>query len=266
MSKLPLLALTGLIAVVGVRAGVLWEQATVDTLLATIDQEFLDYPDYSTYQVNDFATNGLSWRIAAVSTYFTKEWGQWSPSGVAYGRFNVFPKVGALPEDGYHPQDGVVVPISLFEVESGWQAQAAGLDFVLDGAADYWIGLTPVAAYGLFGQEFHWKSGTMQGDQAAFRDAGASGVPEWRPASDLGYGPFDTAFKIEGVLLAEPADLNCDGKIDAFDIDPFVLALTDTTAYAEQFPICDPLYADLTGDGQVDAFDVDRFVALLTGP
>jgi hypothetical protein len=61
-------------------------------------------------------------------------------------------------------------------------------------------------------------------------------------------------------------DLNCDGKIDAFDIDPFVLALTDPTAYAIAWPDCDHLLADVNGDGKVDAFDIDPFVEYLTGP
>ncbi len=60
-------------------------------------------------------------------------------------------------------------------------------------------------------------------------------------------------------------DLNCDGMVDAFDIDPFVLALTSPSAYAAAFPSCDYMLADVNGDGTVDAFDIDPFVALLTG-
>jgi hypothetical protein len=60
-------------------------------------------------------------------------------------------------------------------------------------------------------------------------------------------------------------DLNCDGQVDAFDIDPFVLALTDPAAYELAWPDCDVLLADIDDDGAVDAFDIDPFVALLTG-
>ena len=48
-------------------------------------------------------------------------------------------------------------------------------------------------------------------------------------------------------------------------IDPFVLALTDPSGYAEAFPDCDRMLADINGDGDVDAFDIDPFVELLTG-
>jgi hypothetical protein len=66
-----------------------------------------------------------------------------------------------------------------------------------------------------------------------------------------------TAFQI--------ADLNCDGAVNAFDIDPFVLALTDPEAYAGVYADCNYMLADVNGDGVVNAFDIDPFVAALTG-
>lgn len=74
----------------------------------------------------------------------------------------------------------------------------------------------------------------------------------------------------DGTLLTVPdgprlGDLNCDGVVDAFDIDPFVLALTDPAAYSTAWPNCDRTLADCNGDGLVDAFDIDPFVDLLTG-
>jgi len=59
-------------------------------------------------------------------------------------------------------------------------------------------------------------------------------------------------------------DLNCDGKINFFDIDPFVLALTNPGKYAQKFPNCDRLLADINGDGKLNNFDIDPFVELLT--
>jgi hypothetical protein len=59
-------------------------------------------------------------------------------------------------------------------------------------------------------------------------------------------------------------DLNCDGAVDGYDIDPFVLALTSPAAYAEAFPACDYMLADINGDGTVNGYDIDPFVGLLT--
>ncbi|MBL8877534.1 MAG: hypothetical protein JNG88_00315 [Phycisphaerales bacterium] len=60
-------------------------------------------------------------------------------------------------------------------------------------------------------------------------------------------------------------DMNCDGEVNNFDIDPFVLALTDPDAYAAQFPNCDAMNGDTNNDGVLNNFDIDPFVALLTG-
>jgi len=68
------------------------------------------------------------------------------------------------------------------------------------------------------------------------------------------------------VLVIRPGDLNCDGKIDLFDIDPFVWALTNPAKYAQQFPDCDRTLADMNGDGLVNFFDIDPFVKCLTNP
>ncbi|MBN2445188.1 MAG: Ig-like domain-containing protein [Phycisphaerae bacterium] len=62
----------------------------------------------------------------------------------------------------------------------------------------------------------------------------------------------------------ELGDLNCDGAADVFDIDAFVLALTDAGAYVVAYPECDRDLADCNEDGAVDVFDIDAFVALLT--
>jgi len=75
-----------------------------------------------------------------------------------------------------------------------------------------------------------------------------------------------------GLLLAcpgvarayETGDLNCDGAVNVFDIDPFVLALTDPVEYAALFPSCAYLLADANHDGEVNVFDIDPFVQLLT--
>jgi len=66
------------------------------------------------------------------------------------------------------------------------------------------------------------------------------------------------------VTTRQPGDLNCDGLVNNFDIDPFVLALTDPVGYAQRFPDCDRMLADINGDGVVDNFDIDPFVKLIT--
>jgi hypothetical protein len=62
-------------------------------------------------------------------------------------------------------------------------------------------------------------------------------------------------------------DLNCDGLINGYDIDPFVLALSsapDFAAYYAAYAACDGMLADVNTDGAVNGFDIDPFVTRLT--
>ncbi|MGE0481870.1 MAG: FG-GAP repeat domain-containing protein [Phycisphaerae bacterium] len=61
------------------------------------------------------------------------------------------------------------------------------------------------------------------------------------------------------------ADMNCDGLVNNFDIDPFVLALSNPAQYHATFPNCDISAGDANGDGLVNNFDIDPFVAILSG-
>lgn len=66
-----------------------------------------------------------------------------------------------------------------------------------------------------------------------------------------------------GTGALTPGDLNCDGKIDNFDIDPFVLAMVNAVAYDQQYPDCDRNLADLNDDGRINNFDINEMVKLL---
>lgn len=88
--------------------------------------------------------------------------------------------------------------------------------------------------------------------------------------SVTGPGSFSAAYTANSVIVTvdaiyERGDVNCDGNVNNFDINPFVLALTDPVAYAAAYPACDIQLADINGDGRVNNFDIDAFVALLVG-
>lgn len=56
------------------------------------------------------------------------------------------------------------------------------------------------------------------------------------------------------------ADMNCDCVVNNFDVDAFVLALSDAAAYDTAYPHCDRSHADVNGDGAINNFDIDGFV------
>ncbi len=61
-------------------------------------------------------------------------------------------------------------------------------------------------------------------------------------------------------------DLNCDGAVNALDIEPFILALLDPPAYAAAHPACDIALADVDCSGVADPSDIGPLVQLLLGP
>ncbi len=73
---------------------------------------------------------------------------------------------------------------------------------------------------------------------------------------------------VEGLVAltaGRRGDTNCDGRIDFFDIDPFVLGLFDPQGYGAAFPDCSLARVDVNGDGSVDFFDIDAFLLVLFG-
>ncbi|MGE0481366.1 MAG: LamG-like jellyroll fold domain-containing protein [Phycisphaerae bacterium] len=107
---------------------------------------------------------------------------------------------------------------------------------------------------------FEEGAGTSVGDSSAAGSpageliAGTPGNGEWvRAAAD----PRNAA-------PIETGDLNCDGRVDNFDIDAFVLALIDPAAYVLANPTCDLRNGDVNADGVLNNFDIDPFVALVS--
>lgn len=61
------------------------------------------------------------------------------------------------------------------------------------------------------------------------------------------------------------ADTNCDGSVNAFDIQCFVYAMEGQASYEANCPGCDWYSADINGDGSVNAFDIQGFTELMDG-
>ena len=55
-------------------------------------------------------------------------------------------------------------------------------------------------------------------------------------------------------------DMNCDGLVNNFDIDPFLDALFDPATYDANNPNCIILNGDVDGSGTVDSFDIEGFL------
>jgi hypothetical protein len=75
--------------------GVLWDQS-IASGNATVDQNFPDFPDYTSGMVDDFSTGAQAWNITKVTTYYTRGVGNWSDD-VAQAQLSLFTKAGSIP-------------------------------------------------------------------------------------------------------------------------------------------------------------------------
>ncbi|MCG3126640.1 MAG: hypothetical protein CHACPFDD_01491 [Phycisphaerae bacterium] len=98
---------------------------------------------------------------------------------------------------------------------------------------------------------------------ASCDDLGDAGNDEF-----WGWGRVNVYKAVQAAIAAGDivGDMNCDGAVDGFDVDPFVLAMINPVEYANQYPACDITHGDVNGDGSINGFDVDGFVDLLDGP
>ncbi len=107
------------------------------------------------------------------------------------------------------------------------------------------------------------------GTDAAFADVRARAVRiDLNHVTGTFYGaPRAGLAEVEVIARGEPrtADLNCDGAVDFFDVDGFLLALLSPAEYDATYPHCRASAGDVNTDGRVDFFDIDPFVGCLFG-
>jgi hypothetical protein len=193
---------------------VAWQQTLIDTSVnALVDQEFGDFPTYSSYMVMDVVTDSAGWQLEAVTTYFTNAGGTFE-SGVNQGRLSIFEKTGALPTAADNPQAEAIVPITVTNMGDYYAIRADDLTLDLAGSTEYWIGLTPIADFGTFGQEFHCAAAPLVGADTAWRNPGGSfgAGSHWQTLAGLDstntwVGNFDAAFMVEVWYFPEPAGI-----------------------------------------------------------
>ncbi len=83
------------------------------------------------------------------------------------------------------------------------------------------------------------------------------------PAALVGSLRFTSGSVVITRVPALTADMNYDGLVNFFDIDPFVLALFDPAAYQTQFGYNELYAGDINRDGAFNFFDIDPFVACI---
>jgi hypothetical protein len=80
------------------------------------------------------------------------------------------------------------------------------------------------------------------------------------PGQDI-TGTLDSEF----ITAVSRGDANCDGLVDFFDIDPFLMSLFDTPTYQATFCGGSLCAVDTNCDAILNFFDIDPFLACLFG-
>ncbi len=233
-------------------ADVLYHNPVADDPHGPKDQEYPDFPLYSTYLVADVNIPDPGFTLTSVTSYqiINGAFG-----GVTTARLHLFPKVGNLPDNiTDDPSASMVVTVS-YDVGTGVMT-TVGLSLDV-GAGDYWIGLTPIAGFAEFGGIFHWEGANVNGDPDAYRNpGGAYGLPHGTNWGEIQSWAVmrDIALTVEGVPIPPkcPWDLDYDGTVGASDL------LTLLVAWGPQ-PLCHP--ADFDCGGSVGAFDLLQLLA-----
>jgi hypothetical protein len=199
---------------VGANADVLWDQSNVDPAVnAIVDQEFVNYPDYSSYMAMDFVSD-MPWHITKMTVYLTNNNGTWAGIPNPTARFNIWDKA-PYPDctfpDG-NPQDGALLPASIINGANGIEI-SSDLDVYTNAGQHYWINLTPHVDFTIYGQEFHQAAPIVMCNTAWRNPGGAFGYgTAWTYAYilDSTYvweDAYDAAFLLEGYVIPAPGAL-----------------------------------------------------------
>ncbi len=117
-----------------------------------------------------------------------------------------------------------------------------------------------------FGQVFDLSWHTIDGGGEMFTSGGdfeLSGTIGQPDAGAMIGGEFELVSGFWAIALGDsppcdPCDMNCDGAVNAFDIEPFLDLL-----FSPMPMPCNTCTGDVNGDGVVDAFDIEPFLECL---
>ncbi|MGQ9658450.1 MAG: PEP-CTERM sorting domain-containing protein [Fimbriimonadales bacterium] len=196
------IAVLGLVSAVALSsASVLWDQSN-SLVGGVVAQEFSDFPNYTTYEFDDFVVAAPGWDVKRVTIYGV-EGG--NPAFTLSLRLRIFdaPDANAnvvasatvSPAAGHGPNlvfgDGVN---TLFTLTPG----------------TYWISAWVERPFGGGGGQWYWaRNGSSNGSEHYFHNPGGGFGYGTNPVlGSVVFGsPSDLGFTIEGALVPEPASM-----------------------------------------------------------
>jgi hypothetical protein len=122
-----------------------------------VDQDFTDLAGYPTYIVGDVIVGGGGWDVSSIQTEFIAGTPSDPITSITQATLNVFANSGSgTPTVGNDPSTGTTVNVTVTadtNFTNVFYLTATGLNLNW-AAGEYWVGLTPNAAYGTYGQTY----------------------------------------------------------------------------------------------------------------
>ncbi len=133
-----------------------------------VNQEFGDFPTYSTYLVADVTIGAPGYILTSVSQTMTinPAW-----AAVTTARLHIFANTGGLPGGGDDPTASAIVNVS-YDINTG-VLSTVGLSMNV-AAGDYWIGITGIGDFGTVGQAFTVGGANVNGQVDSYRNPGGA--------------------------------------------------------------------------------------------
>jgi hypothetical protein len=180
-------------------AGILWDQSSDISFVAVSAQDFTDFPEFSTYQFDDFVVGAPGWFISRVTIY-----------GFETGDPNQTSALELRILDAASASANVVASATI----SPAAGHSANLVFTFDtplqiNPGTYWISGWVVRPFVGGGQWFWYRHNSLNGSEHFFHNPGGGNGQgtDPLPGRRLAGSASDLAFTIEGELAPEPASL-----------------------------------------------------------
>lgn len=214
---------TAFVAVAGsVHALDLWNQeSNIGTNFGgVVDQEFVDFPTFATYSVDDVVVGAPGWHVSSIQTMVIAA-DTVHIADITQARLNVFAGGAASPSAGSDPSTGTLVNVTVTpntNFTNVFYITATGLNLNW-AAGEYWVGLSALATYGdgvtsnnevFIADNLTNSAGALHTSFARNPANGWQGGSGWQDYATFsagnasnGYGAMD----IQGTLAPEPVSL-----------------------------------------------------------
>jgi len=180
-----------------------------------VDEEFSDFPTYSTYNVDDVIVGAGGWTVNQIQTEVIAT-NTTAVTGITQARLNLFTNNGtSLPAAGNDPTTGSVVTVAVTadtNFTNVFYVTASGLNLNL-GAGEYWVGLSPLASFSSQGETYIGYTNPPQNPAGAnYFSAAENPGGSFALAQGTGWGNYNGtngygAMDIQGTPAPEPASM-----------------------------------------------------------